>query len=256
MRIDFMWWMLFGFSILSNYQLLSIPNLLLLLFFGDFQSSIIMNRLIKSFHLNHHKQIIRLLNQHYYPSTTMLQRFSSITVIDNGKFPCQLINRYKSLNTNISQIRGMKLWNEKLLRKMYWRKRSFDAQKERLRARSEWQDWDYASELYAFAHRLQEPELSNNNILVRAFTHRSYVSEQRAKQESLGVQDVQEYLEDNSELIDLGRQFMEKFLSQYIRYHLQQAPEECIQSLVQYLMSTSVLDDISKWIGCIGKFNE
>ncbi|OTF82412.1 hypothetical protein BLA29_001138 [Euroglyphus maynei] len=154
-----------------------------------------------------------------------------------------------SLN-QLSQKRGMKLWNEKLLRKMYLRKRSFDAEPERLRARSEWQDWDYASEIYAFAQRLHESQL-NDQILIRAFTHRSYVNEQHNKQKNLGVQDVHEQLEDNAELIDSGCLFMKKFLSQYLRYHLQQAPEECIQSLVQYLMSTSVMSDISKWIGCV-----
>ncbi|KAH9423374.1 39S ribosomal protein L44, mitochondrial [Dermatophagoides pteronyssinus] len=159
-----------------------------------------------------------------------------------------MFNQQNSLNQMI-QKRGMKLANEKLLRKMYWRKRSFDAKPERLRARSEWQDWDFGSELYAFAQRLQEPQL-NNDILIRLFTHRSYVNEQKSKQESLGVQNVSHQLEDNSEFIQSGSIFMRKFLSKYLRYHLRQAPEECIQSLVDYLMSKTVMQDISKWIGC------
>lgn len=207
-----------------------------------------MNRMIiKSFHLN--RQIIRqitILNHH----STMLPLIFEFPSIINRKHPLQMND---SLN-QLSQKRGMKLWNEKLLRKMYLRKRSFDAEPERLRARSEWQDWDYASEIYAFAQRLHESQL-NDQILIRAFTHRSYVNEQHNKQKNLGVQDVHEQLEDNAELIDSGCLFMKKFLSQYLRYHLQQAPEECIQSLVQYLMSTSVMSDISKWIGCVGKIN-
>lgn len=148
--------------------------------------------------------------------------------------------------------RGMRLSKEKTLRKMYWRGRSFDKIKEQVRPRNEWQDWNYKSELYAFGARLGEPELTED-ALTQAFTHRSYVSTQKAKQEELGVEDVQINLQDNAELIEEGRRLIESYSKAYLRYHLRAAPEECIESISQYLLSEPVLGDISKWIGCIGK---
>ena len=46
---------------------------------------------------------------------------------------------------------------------------------------------------------------------------------------------------------------VEQYIQRYLRYFLRAAPEECIQSVVSYLLSEPILSDISKWIGTIGK---
>lgn len=164
-----------------------------------------------------------------------------------------LNNEIDYINTIKIIKRELNIHTERILRKMYWRKKSFDAIPEKLRPRSDWQDWDYSSEIFAFARRLNECEL-DEKILTQMFTHRSYVNVQNAKREALGVQEAQFKQADNVEMINDGLLLMEEFLPKYLRYHLKMAPEECIQSIVKYLLSKPILSDISKWIGCIGLF--
>lgn len=155
--------------------------------------------------------------------------------------------------TNRIIKRNLNIHKERILREMYWRKRSFDAIPEKLRPRSDWQEWDYSAEIFAFARRLNECEL-DEKILTQMFTHRSYLNVQNAKRETLGIQEAQINQLDNVEMINAGLSLMEDFLPKYLRYHLKMAPEECIESIVKYLLSKPVLSDISKWIGCIGLF--
>lgn len=185
------------------------------------------------------------------------------SVVQNGSSSSQQttsINNNHQLLTRktleAQQTRTLvKLWKERTLRAMYWRGRRFDRVPERKAVpRSEYQDWKYSAEVAAFAARLGEPQLTEAD-LTRAFTHRSFVSAQQAKQTALGIADVQLQLEDNSELIAEGRELMANYVRPYLRYHLRSAPEECIESVTQYLLSEGVLAEVAKWIGCIGKSN-
>lgn len=145
----------------------------------------------------------------------------------------------------------MKLWKEKTLREMYWRGRRFDKVPEQpFVPRSDFQEWSYSAEVAAFAARLGEPQLTET-ALTRAFTHRSFVSAEQAKQSKLGIADVQLAVEDNADLVAEGRRLVADYLRPYLRYHLRSAPEECIESVTQYLLSEAVLAEVAKWIGCI-----
>lgn len=165
----------------------------------------------------------------------------------------QLLNQKTSVVQYYQKRTVMKLWRERTLREMYWRSKRFDVEPKKIRARSEWQDWNYSSEIYAFAQRLGEGKLSEE-ALTRAFTHQSYVKKQQLNQEQLGIAGVDINLNDNSELIDSGREIIIKHVQCYLRYHLQKAPEECIQAITEYLLSDPILADISKWIGCTGLY--
>ncbi|KAF7488515.1 39S ribosomal protein L44 [Sarcoptes scabiei] len=177
------------------------------------------------------------------------RKISTITFITNRN---ENVNRqnFRSENWNLISARGLKLWKEKTLKAMYWRKKSFDLIEEKLRARSEWRDWNYSAELFAFANRIQEPEL-DEETLTQAFTHQSFVLACENDRKNDGSENVQLNLIDNEEMINDGIDLALKFIPKYLRYHLQQAPEECIESLTEYLTSTSVLCETSKWIGCI-----
>ena len=200
----------------------------------------------KYFHLSRTRQLLHSLRTTwYFPAST-----ANLTTLT------QIHQNNDLLKTNdyhlVTNVRGMRRWNEKILRLMYWRKRQFDAVPAPIEKRSSFLDWNYESELYAFANRLKESELSLTS-LQRLFTHRSYISEEEAKRSELQLQNVPFEIVDNSELIVNGRQFMEQFIPNYLRYFLHDAPEECIKSVTGYLLSEPVLADIAKWIGCIGK---
>lgn len=149
------------------------------------------------------------------------------------------------------QTRGLRRWREKQLKEFYHRSRRFDVIEQPLRPRSAWQDWNSSSELFAFAQRLNEGSLSEAS-LTKIFTHRSFVEEMEREQRELGIDDVNTGVECNDQLILEGKALARPFIESYLRYFLRQAPEECIQSVADHLLSEEILGETAKWIGCIG----
>lgn len=132
---------------------------------------------------------------------------------------------------------------------MYWRKKRFDVIPEKQRHRSEWQDWNYEAELYAFGHRLGEP--LPNQALTKMFTFEDWVKHEVWKHEQLDLENVPISLEHNKDLILKGKELAEKFIKRYLRYFLKKVPEECIETVTDYLLFESTLANTAKWIGCI-----
>lgn len=120
---------------------------------------------------------------------------------------------------------------------------------ERLRHRSEWDNWNYKAELYAFAKRLNE-ELSEETLRT-VFAHKSYIlhEENRRKQLGLPAEDIEVKLDDNSALALQGTDIMSPFIKAFIRHSFPDLPEEGVIAVHDYLMTDDTLSHVSANIG-------
>ncbi|XP_054710560.1 39S ribosomal protein L44, mitochondrial-like [Uloborus diversus] len=118
---------------------------------------------------------------------------------------------------------------------------------ERIRRRSEWYNWNYHAEIYAFNKRLHEN--MSEDTLKQAFVHDSYLESEKQKRTELGLQDVSLDLKSNSGLVSLGHDTMRNFIFRYLRRCFEKVPEEGIEALHEYLMSEEVLSHVSYNLG-------
>ncbi|KAK0088548.1 hypothetical protein PV325_011609 [Microctonus aethiopoides] len=113
--------------------------------------------------------------------------------------------------------------------------------------RSSFTDWNYEAEVFAFNERLREKFVIE--LLTKALTHRSYVSQEKQKQREVGIEDPELDIEDNSEFIEIGKILTSKIIETYLSLALPRAPEECILALHDYLLSNQMLARSSSFIG-------
>lgn len=143
-------------------------------------------------------------------------------------------------------MRSLRVYQEKTVRSMYWRGRSFDRVNYDLSQRNKFIEWNYRSEIYAFSRRLHE-NLSEDTLR-QIFTHQSYANEFRETQTKLNLPDIN--MRSNEELIKRGQQLLSDHIKPYLRYTFNRMPEDGIIGITDYLRSDDVLADIAKWIGC------
>ncbi|XP_070196199.1 large ribosomal subunit protein mL44-like [Littorina saxatilis] len=120
---------------------------------------------------------------------------------------------------------------------------------EKLRHRSEFMNWNYNAEIYAFGKRLGE-EFSNDSLQA-AFTHRSYIEAEEARRADLGI-DVASAplgLTDNSELTQKGEETASRYIKAYLRSSYPTMFEEAIVAIHDHLMSDDTLSHIASHIG-------
>ncbi|XP_025410157.1 39S ribosomal protein L44, mitochondrial [Sipha flava] len=108
-------------------------------------------------------------------------------------------------------------------------------------------EWNYDSEIYAFSKRLGED--FNNDLLLKAFTERSYIIDEEEKQKSVGIEQPTLNLIDNKELVAKGSEFIDDIVKRYLRTVLPRLPEEGIIELHKYLTSVETLSHVSYHIG-------
>lgn len=144
------------------------------------------------------------------------------------------------------QTRAMRLYKERTVRLMYWRARSFDSIKYPERRRSEFQDWNYRSEIFAFSRRLQEN--LGEDLLRQVFTHQSYLDNLQRNQMKYDLPSLK--IESNTKLISRGIELLSATIKPYLRHLFRHMPEDGIVSIDGYLQSDTVLADVAKWIGC------
>ncbi|KAH9388368.1 39S ribosomal protein L44, mitochondrial [Tyrophagus putrescentiae] len=183
----------------------------------SFNLQLVASKMAGRLALHHHLQL-RSLHSVFSNSSSSSSSYSG----GSSKQPNQnqshnklpsLLQKTSFNNIHHQQVRTlMKLWKEKTLREMYWRGRRFDKVPEQpFVPRSDFQEWSYSAEVAAFAARLGEPQLTEA-ALTRAFTHRSFVSAEQAKQSKLGIADVQLAVEDNADLVAEGRRLVADYL--------------------------------------------
>nr|XP_027237860.1 39S ribosomal protein L44, mitochondrial-like [Penaeus vannamei] len=113
--------------------------------------------------------------------------------------------------------------------------------------RSEYIEWNYDAEVYAFGKRLGEQ--FDNNILREALTDSSYISQERVRQQELGVPEPALTMTSNNELATAGSHIIADYSIKYLRSALPLFPEEGIRSLVDYLTSSEVMAEVGLGIG-------
>ncbi|XP_045453857.1 39S ribosomal protein L44, mitochondrial [Melitaea cinxia] len=110
--------------------------------------------------------------------------------------------------------------------------------------RNQFLEWNLEAELYAFGKRLNEE--FDSELLLQAFTDRSYVIKEEMKQKEM---DFDIKMKDNRELAEQGGQFMDEYIKLYLETVLPKFPMEGITSVKNYLISESVLSKISLYLG-------
>ncbi|GFO42737.1 39S ribosomal protein l44, mitochondrial-like protein [Plakobranchus ocellatus] len=134
------------------------------------------------------------------------------------------------------------------LKEMYQKR--LDAGPEKPRRRSEWINWNYDAEIYAFGQRLGEE--FEESTLRQAFINRSYVEGEKKKRAELGIDidAVPLQLDDNTEFANEGSVLMSSYLKVYLRNIYPYMFEEGISAAHDYLTTDEMLAHISKHIGC------
>ncbi|XP_026740816.1 39S ribosomal protein L44, mitochondrial [Trichoplusia ni] len=105
-------------------------------------------------------------------------------------------------------------------------------------------DWNLEAELYAFGQRLNEE--FDSDLLLQAFTDRSYVIKEEMKQKEM---DFDIKMKDNKELADIGENFIRAYIQNYLETVLPKFPLEGLKCIRNHLTSESVLANISLHLG-------
>lgn len=112
--------------------------------------------------------------------------------------------------------------------------------------RSEYIDWNYDAEIYAFGVRLHEN--FTHETLTRAFIDRSYVVQEEMKQKAVGIENPV-LVQDNSDLVKKGEELMTEFIISYLNISLPTFPRDGIKGIYKHLMSNETLTHVSKNLG-------
>ncbi|KAG8230877.1 hypothetical protein J437_LFUL011518 [Ladona fulva] len=155
------------------------------------------------------------------------------------------VNGIQRNSQYISAQRSIKRWVAPTLRVLKKRKEKMGCQP--VQRRSAFLEWNYNAELYAFGKRLNEE--FKEDLLQRAFTHKSYVDIEISKQREVGIENSLLEMKDNDELITKGEKFMTSFIKGYLRLLLPHFPEEGISAVHEYLLSNENLAKVSLHIG-------
>lgn len=113
--------------------------------------------------------------------------------------------------------------------------------------RSEYIEWNYDAELYAFGKRLQED--FEGSLLREALTDSSYIAQEVSRQQALGVTVPALTMKGNSELAAVGANIIYDYCVKYLRASLPLLPEEGIRSLVEFLTSEEIMCEVGYGIG-------
>ncbi|VDO52296.1 unnamed protein product [Haemonchus placei] len=110
---------------------------------------------------------------------------------------------------------------------------------------------NYASEVYAFGHRIGAPDVQPEE-LVKALTTSSFYTRADIEEDAARAapsQSTEVGEGSNTELAEKGDKVISQVLSSYLRCQLPLAPEEFIQAVVNELSSDEQLANIAKHLG-------
>lgn len=143
--------------------------------------------------------------------------------------------------------RSIKRWVAPTIRELNKRKIKYSEKLPQVHKRSGFIDWNLNAEIYSFGKRLNE----NFDLVVleRAFVQRSYVIQEELRLEKLGIEKDEINMQDNRDLMDNGLKLAKRYVETYLRYHLPQYPDEGIDAIQKYLLSTEKLAHISQNLG-------
>nr|CDJ93509.1 Carboxyl transferase and Ribonuclease III domain containing protein [Haemonchus contortus] len=110
---------------------------------------------------------------------------------------------------------------------------------------------NYASEVYAFGHRIGAPDVQPEE-LVKALTTSSFYTRADIEEDAARAapsQSTEVGEGSNTELAEKGHKVISQVLSSYLRCQLPLAPEDFIQAVVNELSSDEQLANIAKHLG-------
>ncbi|GAB1603836.1 39S ribosomal protein L44, mitochondrial-like [Argonauta hians] len=133
------------------------------------------------------------------------------------------------------------------LRELYQRRLKVGPERER--HRSEWINWNYDAEIYAFGQRLDEE--FNEDTLRVVFTDRSYIEKDSLRRQELGVdQDIMPLnLVDNTEMAEQGQILTSRYIKAFLRFSYPAMFEEGICAVHDLLTSEDTLSTTAAHIG-------
>lgn len=113
--------------------------------------------------------------------------------------------------------------------------------------RSNFLEWNYEAEIYAFGIRLNEK--FSPSLLQQAFVDRSYIVQEEMKQRAVGIETPVLQLSDNQRLIQKGEDLMTEFIITYLNLSLPKFPRDGIKAIYKHLSSDQVLANVSSHLG-------
>jgi len=116
------------------------------------------------------------------------------------------------------------------------------------RHRSEYPNWNFEAELYAFGQRLGEE--FDEATLRKALQDASHAQKQVEREKEVGLlSDANVALYDNSELAKLGLDIIENYVKAYLRLHFPNLPEEGCDQICGYLTGDLLSAHVGRNIG-------
>ncbi|TKR68023.1 hypothetical protein L596_024073 [Steinernema carpocapsae] len=142
-------------------------------------------------------------------------------------------------------------WERGYLKDLYHRRLLIGA--DPLVSRSSQLNWDYASEIYAFSHRVGAVELSQETVK-KALTNPSFFTRPDVEADATGAQPSREdstsaEIGDNSEFVTIGNQRLMGLTSAYLRAHFPKTPEDFINAVASDLCSDELLSTLASYVG-------
>ncbi|KAM7360488.1 mitochondrial ribosomal protein L44 [Cochliomyia hominivorax] len=113
--------------------------------------------------------------------------------------------------------------------------------------RSSFIEWNYRAELFAFGKRLQEE--FDMSLLNTAFTQKSYIDKEKAKQRELGIEEADIQMSDNADLAKRGADIVKEYVEAFLKYSLPRVPHEGQKSIATFLLATETLSNIALHLG-------
>ncbi|XP_063368541.1 large ribosomal subunit protein mL44 [Cydia amplana] len=105
-------------------------------------------------------------------------------------------------------------------------------------------EWNLEAELYAFGKRLNED--FDSDLLLQAFTDRSYVIKEEMKQKEM---EFKLEMKDNRKLAEEGEKFIRHYIQLYLEAALPKFPLEGVAGVRQHLTSEDTLANVSLHLG-------
>ncbi|KAI8442161.1 hypothetical protein MSG28_005769 [Choristoneura fumiferana] len=158
------------------------------------------------------------------------------------KFCVPLLTRTVRICPVARQAQKIHRWVAPTLMELKRREKKLGGKK--INPRNTFLEWNLEAELYAFGKRLNED--FDSDLLLQAFTDRTYVIKEEMKQKELEF-DLK--MKDNRVLAEEGEKFMKEYVQLYLEAALPKFPLEGVAGVWQHLTSEATLANVSAHLG-------
>lgn len=185
--------------------------------------------------------MFRLANRLVGLSQTSSQMWNRKFLIVSGGFAHFTLSLLNILESN----REVHRWVAPTLREIRKRRKKLGPEPEQ--QRSNFLEWNYDAEIFAFGVRLNEK--FSPSLLQQAFCDRSYIVQEEMKQRAVGIENPVLQLTDNSALVKKGDELITEFVITFLNLSLPKYPRDGIKAIYKHLISDEVLAHVSSHLG-------